>query len=102
MDDRKFQPLSVADFKLFAARLSGHSEKTIEALRLVLVHGRTATDAGKIVGLSKQAVGQALSRTMHIRYGVPSNWVRVDEYAPPEVAEAFYSALEEAKAKIPQ
>lgn len=85
------------EFKRIWPLLSSWGAKTVEAVRQVLVDGRTRKEACKQVDVSRQALQQALKRVELILSDVPKGWVRVDVFAPPELASEFHKKVAAAK-----
>ncbi len=64
------------------------TEKSVSAARLILVMGATPIEAAKELGMTKQAVGQALKRIKLKAAEQPKGWSIVNEYLPAELASA--------------
>ncbi|HGA2320930.1 TPA: TrfB-related DNA-binding protein [Pseudomonas putida] len=77
--------------------LSSWGAKTVAAVRQVLVDGRTRKEACKQLDVSRQALQQALKRVDLILSDVPKGWVKVDVFAPPELAKAFLEQVSVCK-----
>lgn len=90
MDKRTL--MTPKEFADLAARLEstssrrGYSDKSIEAARLVLVMGASISEAAVETSQSRQSVSQLMQRIKKRIEAIPSNWVRVEQWFPPDVA----------------
>ncbi|MEE5177073.1 TrfB-related DNA-binding protein [Pseudomonas alliivorans] len=64
------------------------TEKSISAARLILVMGATPNEAAAELGMTVQAVSQALKRVMLKAAEQPKGWTIVNEYLPAELSSA--------------
>lgn len=81
-----------------------YSNKSIEAARLVLVMGASISEAAADTEQSRQSVSQLMQRiknridSIPDDINVPDDWVKVEQWLPPEVAVQFNNLSEELKA----
>jgi hypothetical protein len=59
---------------------------TIEAARAVLVDGRDQAEVARQFQLTRQRIHQIIARVDAAAAGVPTHWVKVECWLPPEVA----------------
>lgn len=65
----------------------GYSAKSIEAARLILVHGATPPEAAADTGLSQSAVRALMKRIRRRMVSIPDGWKQVTCWFPDGVAE---------------
>ena len=63
-----------------------YSDKSITAVRLVLVMGASIAEAAGETGLSRQVVNRLMLRIRSRMESLPVGWVKVSEWLPAEVA----------------
>ncbi|WP_164359441.1 TrfB-related DNA-binding protein [Pseudomonas viridiflava] len=64
------------------------AEKSISAAKLILVMGATPNEAAAELGMTVQAVGQALKRIKQKAAEQPKGWTIINEYLPADLATA--------------
>lgn len=89
--------MSKADFELVKHKLGRLSLNTIRLAELIIVEGQIPAAAAKEVGMSRQNVSKSMQRVYAALSDVPDGWIRVDCWAPKELAEDFMHQVELAK-----
>ena len=92
--------MSKADFELAKHKLGRLSQNTVQLAELIIVEGQIPAAAAKVIGMSRQNVSKSMQRVYAALSDVPNGWVRVECWAPKELASDFLHQVELAK-KIP-
>lgn len=89
--------MSEEDFELAKHKLGRLSLNTISLAKLIIVEGLKPAAAAKEVGMSRQNVSKAMQRVYAALANVPDGWVRVECWAPKELASDFLERVELTK-----
>lgn len=89
--------MSKADFELAKHKLGRLSLNTIRLAELIIVEGQIPAAAAKVVGMSRQNVSKSMQRVYTALSDVPDGWIRVECWAPKELAERFLDDVAQAK-----
>jgi hypothetical protein len=81
--------MSKADFERSKFKLSHLSLNTILLAERILVDGMIPAAAAKEVGMSRQNVSKAMQRVRRALSAIPDGWVRVECWAPQDLAAEF-------------
>lgn len=74
-----------------------YSDKSITAVRLVLVMGASISEAAEEVGLTRQVVSRLILRIRARMESLPQDWVKTCEWFPVEVAKQLVGLSESLK-----
>lgn len=91
--------MSKADFELAKHKLGRLSLNTIRLAELIIVDGQIPAAAAKEVGMSRQNVSKSMQRVYAALSDTPDGWVRVECWAPKDLAKEFMDRIEVAKAE---
>lgn len=87
-----------AEFERIKPRLGRLTVDTVQIARRVLVDGIPQKDVAEDAGLTKQRVSSMVRRVLAAAHAIPSDWVRVEEWFPPDVAAKVRKMAADAKA----
>jgi hypothetical protein len=89
--------MSKADFELAKHKLGRLSLNTIKLAELIIVEGQIPAAAAKVVGMSRQNVSKSMQRVYAALSDVPDGWVRLECWAPKDLADQLLKQVEDAK-----
>ncbi|MCC8616303.1 TrfB-related DNA-binding protein [Xanthomonas vesicatoria] len=89
--------MTAAEFDSIQPRLGRLTVDTVQIARRVLVDGKSQAEAAEENGLSRQRVSHMVQRVMAAANAFPSDWERVDEWMPPELAKQVRALAAEAR-----
>jgi len=92
--------MSEEDFELAKHKLGRLSQNTINLAKLIIVGGLKPAVAAKEVGMSRQNVSKSMLRVYAALSDTPNGWVRVECWAPSDLAVEFLRSVEAAKKKF--
>lgn len=92
--------MSATEFEKQQGRLIKLSLEVHALARLILVDGKTSTDAAKEVGMSKQLAAHHMKRVKALLEGYPASWVPFEEWMPDWLATETRARLKEEKEKL--
>lgn len=75
-------------------KLRSLAASTIDLARLILVEGKTNSDAAKVVGVSRQNVGKAMDRVIALLSDLPSDYVWFEGFMSPERASSLREEIQ--------
>lgn len=92
--------MSKADFELAKHKLGRLSGNTARLAELIIVDGLTPSAAAKEVGMARQNVSKSMQRVYAALSDTPDGWVRVECWAPRDLASEFMEKVEAEKMKL--
>ncbi|MEX3614431.1 MAG: TrfB-related DNA-binding protein [Burkholderia gladioli] len=94
--------MTSAEFERIRSRLGRLTLDTVQIARRVLVEGIPQKDVAEDAGLTKQRVSSMVNRVLAAARAIPPEWVRVEEWFPPDLAAKVRKMAADAKASIQQ
>lgn len=92
--------MTAKEFKALMPRLKRMTVGNVEIARRVLVDGISQVEAASESGLTKQRVGALVKSVQAVALEIPADWVQVEVWLPPDLAEQVRQMAADAKARI--
>jgi len=94
------EKMTAKEFKALMPRLKRMTVGNVEIARRVLVDGISQVEAASESGLTKQRVGALVKSVQAVALEIPADWVQVEVWLPPELADQVRQMAADAKARI--
>jgi hypothetical protein len=89
--------MTAEDFSALLPRLDRFGSDSITVLRSILVDGEEQAAACKRTGMKKQMVSRLVRKAWEKANDVPTGWVKLDTWVPPELEHQIYALLAAAR-----